>query len=642
MAGPTRKVKSLVQSDNIRLRYRRQRRRSARLCVGHRRLHGERSDVGGRPHSLHDDRPARRTRGIGAAARAAQRPRRRGVSEGQDRPGRFELRADAAVVVGIDAGRLHITTIVADLRGGELAREHADPGAGPRFGRRAPRGRRSGGEPPRWMPRAARPSHVLAICAGVPAPVDRAGASPPHWDDFWQRMNPDLVELFPHGFPSCGWRTTRPSPPWRRARSALRSGTGTTSPCSPGSAWGAGVVVDGTLLRGAHGGVGEMVAFDHVIGVEGAFGLGYRAAQWAREAVAAGDVSPESPLSVRRRRRTSTDAPCCKAALAGDPDAPRVADRVSGMLGIVAGMFGSLFDPRLVVVSRRDLGGRRRGGGRRAGVAPLASSTCRRRWNSSPPTLGGDVVCIGAVAAALEVGPPRGARPRAAGFVARSEPASRGPPWAFASMSPLGRHRAQQHRPKWDTGRRVFRPCPHWAATGRSEAAQVGHGWRQRVAGADDAGSAAAAEPQAPAALGRGLPGVRLRGAAGRGIPPFGPLPRALVDVDRGCDDWRPAEQGRRASITRRLSLPGLAHVGLPRRCIEPASTRRYSVRSVSAGGPRPVSRSRSILRRIHQSGSCVAPRPGIGLPAPGEILESPRRIACWIEASTRPARPAG
>src|SRR5687768_980110 len=32
---------------------------------------------------------------------------------------RFELRADAAVVVGIDAGRLHITTSVADLRGEE-------------------------------------------------------------------------------------------------------------------------------------------------------------------------------------------------------------------------------------------------------------------------------------------------------------------------------------------------------------------------------------------------------------------------------------------------------------------------------------------------------------------------------------------
>ena len=38
---------------------------------------------------------------------------------------RFELRADAAVVVGIDAGRLHITTSVADLRGDELTRQHA-------------------------------------------------------------------------------------------------------------------------------------------------------------------------------------------------------------------------------------------------------------------------------------------------------------------------------------------------------------------------------------------------------------------------------------------------------------------------------------------------------------------------------------
>src|SRR6478736_4291644 len=37
---------------------------------------------------------------------------------------RFELRADAAVVVGIDAGRRHLTTVVADLGGTELIREH--------------------------------------------------------------------------------------------------------------------------------------------------------------------------------------------------------------------------------------------------------------------------------------------------------------------------------------------------------------------------------------------------------------------------------------------------------------------------------------------------------------------------------------
>ena len=110
-----------------------------------------------------------------------------------------------------------------------------------------------------------------------------------------------------------------------------------------GERLGAGVVVDGTLLRGAHGGVGEMVAFDHVIGVEGAWGLGYRAAQWAREAVASGDVAPESARGLDPADLDGRTV--LHAALAGDRDAQRVVDRVSAMLGIVAGMFGSLFDP---------------------------------------------------------------------------------------------------------------------------------------------------------------------------------------------------------------------------------------------------------------------------------------------------------
>jgi hypothetical protein len=46
-------------------------------------------------------------------------------------------------------------------------------------------------------------------------------------------------------------------------------------------------------------------------------------------------------------------------------------------------------------------------------------------------------------------------------------------------------------------------------------------------------------------------------------------------------------------------------------------------------------------LRRIHQSGSVEVPRPGIGLPAPGRLSKSPRRMACSIETSTIAARSA-
>ena len=87
------------------------------------------------------------------------------------------------------------------------------------------------------------------------------------------------------------------------------------------------------------------------------------------------------------------------AARAGDPDAQRIVDRVSTMLGVVAGMFGSLFDPRLVVVSGAISEGA-------AEVVAAARLALPGELDLPAPELvaselGGDVVCIGAVAAAI-------------------------------------------------------------------------------------------------------------------------------------------------------------------------------------------------------------------------------------------------
>ncbi|MGC5170300.1 ROK family protein [Micromonospora sp. DT81.3] len=312
---------------------------------------------------------------------------------------RFELRADAAVVVGIDAGRLHITTSVADLRGAELARHHVELDEG----RDAPDERRAAAERAvdAALDAAARPREdVLAICIGVPAPVDREGKSPPHRAGFWLRMNPDFAELFGAWVPIV--RVENDASLAAVAEGSVGAAVGCRDYVTllAGERLGAGVVVDGTLLRGAHGGVGEMVAFDHVIGVEGAWGLGYRAAQWAREAAAAGELSPGSPLA-RLDPAELDGRAVLLAARAGDPDAQRIVDRVSAMLGVVAGMFGSLFDPRRVVVSGAISEGA-------AEVVAAASVSLPGELDLPAPELvasqlGGDVVCIGAVAAALEV-----------------------------------------------------------------------------------------------------------------------------------------------------------------------------------------------------------------------------------------------
>ncbi|HEX5856583.1 MAG TPA: ROK family protein, partial [Microbacterium sp.] len=73
----------------------------------------------------------------------------------------------------------------------------------------------------------------------------------------------------------------------------------------------------------------------------------------------------------------------------------------STMLGVVAGMFGSLFDPRLVVVSGAISEGA-------AEVVAAARLALPGELDLPAPelvasNLGGDVVCIGAIAAALEV-----------------------------------------------------------------------------------------------------------------------------------------------------------------------------------------------------------------------------------------------
>lgn len=57
------------------------------------------------------------------------------------------------------------------------------------------------------------------------------------------------------------------------------------------NAWGAGVVVDGHLLHGAHGGVGEMFAFDFVRGVNSAFGLGPMVQRLAKARLASGELA---------------------------------------------------------------------------------------------------------------------------------------------------------------------------------------------------------------------------------------------------------------------------------------------------------------------------------------------------------------
>ncbi|MDO8384205.1 MAG: ROK family protein [Microbacterium sp.] len=310
---------------------------------------------------------------------------------------RFEFCADAGVVVGLDAGRAHATTTVANLSGDVLAREHLTLDDDSVARRRAVL--ESAVDDALAVAGLER-GDVIALCAGVPAPVNSEGVSPTHHDGFWQRMNPDLIDMFGAWAPLVRVENDASLAAVAEGSLGVARGCRDYVTLLAGERLGAGVVVDGRLLRGAHGGVGEMIAFDQVSGVEGAWGLGYRAAQWAREAIAAGQVPPGHPLAGASADDISGRI-VFELASAGDEFALAIVDRVGQMLARVTGVFASLLDPRMIVIS----------GAVSAGVADVLVAARARLsdlLHVPPPELvasdlGGDVVSTGAVSAAIEL-----------------------------------------------------------------------------------------------------------------------------------------------------------------------------------------------------------------------------------------------
>jgi predicted NBD/HSP70 family sugar kinase len=327
-------------------------------------------------------------------------PNARAVGEYQKgRPARrFELRADAAVVVGIDVGPDHILTAVADLRGTVLAREHTSTD----LDHDSPDERRAAATSAvddALHAAGARREDVLALCAGVPAPVDSAGASPPHRNGFWRRMNPNLAELFGAWAPLVRVENDASLAALAEGSVGAAAGERNFVTVLSGEFLGAGAVVDGNLLRGTHGGVAEMVAFDHVIGVEDAGGLAVRVGQWAQEAILSGDIPPGG-TSAQPWPESVDGAGVLALAREGHADAARLVARAGRVLSIIAGVFGSLFDPRCVVLSGmtpRDA----------ADLVDAARASLSLELDLPAPELvasqlGGDVVCLGAVSAALD------------------------------------------------------------------------------------------------------------------------------------------------------------------------------------------------------------------------------------------------
>ena len=310
---------------------------------------------------------------------------------------RFEIRYDGGVIVGVDAGREHVTIKVADLRARELTmtQMRINPEDDQADRRRRILGH--GVDDALGLAGANR-ADLVALCVGVPAPVNSMGASPRHRDGFWERMNPDLTEAF-------AWvpltRIENDACLAAIAEGALGKAQGCRDYVAllAGMRLGAGVVVDGRLLRGAHGGVGEMVAFDHVEGVGSAYGLGYRIEELTSEAVATGTLPPGAPLAGLDPAHVEAAEVLALDAL-GDRDAHAIVQETGHVLARVVSVLGSMYDPRCVIVS----------GAIAQGIGPVISAAQEAlpvdldlpAPHIVASELGSEVVVLGAIAAAHE------------------------------------------------------------------------------------------------------------------------------------------------------------------------------------------------------------------------------------------------
>ncbi|MEW6865360.1 ROK family protein [Trueperella pyogenes] len=267
---------------------------------------------------------------------------------------RFSFDADAGLVVGVDAGCSHLTAIAADLSGQSVATAHSvaecDPDGDVRVlgPRRREQVRSLIAEAVKQAGRD--PGDIYAVCVGVPAPVADDGRSPRHHTGFWQLVNPDLIDELADVGPVVRVENDALLAAVAEGTVGEARGQGSFVTLLAGARMGAGVVIDGHLLRGTHGAVGEMNAFDCVEGVGDTFGFGEYAAKAAAKEIAAGHVDGNGAFGGLAPEEV-TGRLVFAAIEAGDADAQAIARDIGRRLARVVTVLQSFYDPAMVVVS---------------------------------------------------------------------------------------------------------------------------------------------------------------------------------------------------------------------------------------------------------------------------------------------------
>ena len=299
---------------------------------------------------------------------------------------RFAFNREAGFVLGLDIGAATTTAAVADLRGTVIGRSSesfraADIPAQERIGVVDLACRQA------LEAAGADPGRVLAVGAGIAAPVDRDGnvlVTQRFWSLFDVGLRSALKEL--HGWTVLLENDANLAALGERWRGS-GAGVDDLVVLLAGERLGAGVMESGRLLHGRGGAAGEMGYLDMVEGVGSSDGIAALARQWS---AAGGGPSAGGAASAPR---------VFEDAAAGDAAALAILDRISERMARVIASIASLINPEQVVI----------GGAvaESAGALLPGITALLPRFTATPPRvtaspLGDAIVTVGAVRHALD------------------------------------------------------------------------------------------------------------------------------------------------------------------------------------------------------------------------------------------------